>query len=95
MTTILVVKQKLGFWLTLTGMLIITLIGSTYLYLVKVAPLEFKDIDIDQNGFITFSELIYVNNYTMRKITVDNKLCTETIALKNNARLKLDCLDEK
>ena len=63
----------------------------TYFYLVQKSPLQFHEMDFNQNGYVTFFELIYANSYGTRKVTIDNVPCIEYYALTDNVRLKLEC----
>lgn len=87
-----IMKQtRLVFWLTLSSVSIIVAIVTIYFYLVQKSPLEFHEMDFNQNGYVTFFELIYANAYDTRNITVDNVPCIEYYALKDDKRLKLEC----
>jgi len=83
--------SKLIFWLTLSGMTIIVIIFSTYFYLVEKSPLTFQEMDFNKNGYVTFFELIYANSYGTREISMGDTSCIEYYALKDGARLKLEC----
>ena len=84
-------RSRLNFWLTLIGVSIIVSIGSAYLYLIKKSPLPFAEMDFDDNGLVTLSELHYANSYGTRTTVIDNKDCIEYYALKDNKRLKVSC----
>ncbi len=84
-------KSKLVFWLTLSGVSAIVAAGASYLYLTQKSPLTFGKMDFDQNGFVTFSELIYASSYGTRQVTENDMSCTEYYALKDGAKLKVIC----
>ncbi len=49
--------RRLKFWLALIGVILIAAIGSLYLYLLDASPLPVEEMDVDNNGVITFREL--------------------------------------
>lgn len=83
--------MKLPFWLTLFGVVLIVFIGTSYLYLIDKSPLTFDEMDFDQNGFVTFSELWYASSYGTRRVTEHGMSCSEYYALEDGLRLKLVC----
>jgi len=83
--------SKLVFWLTLSGVTLIVVIFVAYLYLVEKSPLTFQEMDFNQNGYVTFFELIYANSHGTRAIILDDTSCIEYYSLKDGVRLKLDC----
>jgi hypothetical protein len=86
---------KLAFWLTFSGVVLIVVGGASYLYLIWKSPLEFNEMDFDNNGFVTFSELYYASSYETRKITENGMNCIEYYALKDGFRLKLICTEDR
>ena len=84
-------RSKLAFWLALSGVSLIVVIGASYIRLVRTSPLTFEAMDFDRNGFVTFSELVYVNAYGTRQVTENGETCTEYYALKDGLRLKIVC----
>ena len=59
------------------GVMIVILIPALYLYLLMKSPLSFKEMDFDDNGFVTFSEIIYANSYCIRVIQKGQVICKE------------------
>lgn len=84
-------NNRLIFWLSFSGVTIIMIIVVAYLYLVERSPIDFEAIDFNQNGIVTFSELIYANAYGKRKLMIDGRSCIEYYALQDEKRLKLQC----
>jgi len=63
-------NRRLVFWLTFAGILLIAFIATFYLYLLQKSPLSFEEMDFDQSGYVTFSELIRANS---EKIGIDQR----------------------
>ena len=84
-------RDRITFWLTLSGVSLIVAVGASYLHLVGTSPLAFEEMDFDENGFVTFFELAYANSYGTRRITEHEKTCTEYYALKDGSQLKIIC----
>ena len=82
---------NLTFWLTSCGVELVVAVGGSYLYLMQKSPLEFDEMDFDQNGFVTFSELCYASVYGTRNITENDTHCIEYYARSDDRRLKLIC----
>ncbi len=59
------------------GVMIVIVIPALYLYLLSKSPLSFEEMDFDDNGIVTFSELIYANSYCVREIQQDQVICKE------------------
>jgi len=64
-------KEKQIALLATLGVMIVVAIPALYLYLLTKSPLSFKQMDFDDNGYVTFSELIYANSYCVRVIQND------------------------
>ena len=84
-------RNKLAFWLTLSGVALVVAVGASYLHLVARSPLAFDEMDFDDNGFVTLYELIYANAYATRQIADKERTCTEYYALQDGLRLKVVC----
>ena len=59
------------------GVMIVILVPALYLYLLVKTPLSFKELDFDDNGIVTFSELIHANLYCDREIQNGQVICKE------------------
>ena len=70
-------KEKQIALLTTFGVMIVVVIPALYLYLLTKSPLTFKEMDFDDNGIVTFSELIYANSNCVRVIQNDQVICKE------------------
>jgi len=70
-------KEKQMPLLATLGVMIVILIPALYLYLLMKSPLSFKEMDFDDNGIVTFSELIYANSYCVRVIQKGQVICKE------------------
>ena len=70
-------KEKQIALLATIGVMIVILVPALYLYLLMKAPLSFKEMDFDDNGIVTFSELIYANSYCVRVIEKGQVICKE------------------
>ena len=84
-------NSKLVFWLPLSGVSLIVVVGASYIRLVGTSPLTFDPIDFDRDGSVTFSELVYANAYGTRQVTENSRTCTEYYALKDGLWLKIVC----
>jgi len=70
-------KQKQIALLATLGVTIVVAIPALYLYLLTKSPLSFKEMDFDNNGIVTFSEIIYANAYCVRAIPKHQVICKE------------------
>ncbi len=70
-------KDKQMALLATLGVMIVIVIPALYLYLLSKSPLSFEEMDFDDNGIVTFSELIYANSYCVREIQQDQVICKE------------------
>ena len=70
-------KEKQIALLATLGVMIVVVIPALYLYLLTKSPLTFKEMDFDDNGIVTFSELIYANSNCVRVIQNDQVICKE------------------
>jgi hypothetical protein len=70
-------KEKQIALLATLGVMIVVAIPALYLYLLTKSPLSFKQMDFDDNGIVTFSELIYANSNCIRAIANDQVICKE------------------
>jgi len=70
-------KEKKIALLATLGVMIVILIPALYLYLLTKSPLSFKEMDFDDNGIVTFSEIIYANSYCVRVIQKGQVICKE------------------
>ena len=59
------------------GVMIVILIPALYLFLLLKTPLSFKELDFDDNGIVTFSEIIHANLYCDRVILNGQVICKE------------------
>ena len=59
------------------GVMIVILVPALYLFLLLKTPLSFKELDFDDNGIVTFSELIHANSHCVREIQKDQVICKE------------------
>ncbi len=70
-------KQKQIALLATLGVMIVVVIPALYLFLLAISPLSFKQMDFDDNGIVTFSELIYANSNCVRVTMLDQVICEE------------------
>ena len=66
-------KEKKTALLATLGVAIVVLIPAVYLSLLAISPLSFDEMDFDDNGFVTFSELIHANLNCYR-LTLDGSV---------------------
>ena len=71
------IKQKQAAILTTLGVLIVVTIPAAYLFLLALSPLTFDEMDFDNNGFVTFSELIHANSNCHRLVLNGQVICDE------------------
>ena len=69
-------KQKQLAILTTLGVLIVIAIPAVYLFLLSISPLTFDEMDFDDSGYVTFSELIYANS-NCHRLTLDGRVICE------------------
>ncbi len=70
-------KHKQIALLTTFGVLIVVAVPAAYLFLITISPLTFDEMDFDNNGFVTFSELIHANSNCVRLILDGQVICNE------------------
>jgi len=70
-------NQKQIALLTTVGVLIVVVIPVVYLFLLALSPLTFDEMDFDDNGFVTFSELIHANSNCHRLILNGQVICDD------------------
>ncbi len=70
-------QQKQIALLTTLGVMIVILVPALYLYLLVETSLSFKELDFDDNGIVTFPELIHANSHCVREIQKDQVICKE------------------
>ncbi len=70
-------KQKQTALLTTLGVLIVVLIPAAYLFLITLSPLTIDEMDFDNNGFVTFSEIIHANSNCHRLVLDGRVICDE------------------
>jgi hypothetical protein len=71
------IKQNQIALLATLGVVIVVLIPAAYLFLIAISPLTFDEMDFDNNGFVTFSELIHANSNCHRLILNGQVICNE------------------
>jgi len=64
-------------WAWTIGVMIVILVPALYLYLLIKTPLSFKELDFDDNGIVTFSELIHANSNCYRVTLNGQVICKE------------------
>lgn len=69
-------KNQIAFLATL-GVMIVILVPAMYLFLLLNTPLTPKELDFDDNGIVTFSELIHANLYCDRVTLNGQVICKE------------------
>ena len=77
--------------LTTLGLVIVVIPAVVYLYLLTKSPLSFKEMDFNDNGIVTFSELMYASSYGVRVIQKDERFCEEYYSLNDGKILRADC----
>ena len=70
-------KEKQTAILTTLGVLIVVTIPAAYLFLITLSPLTFDEMDFDDNGFVTFSELIHANSNCHRIVLNGEVVCDD------------------
>jgi hypothetical protein len=69
-------KKQIALLATI-GVMIVILVPALYLYLLAKTPLSFKELDFDDNGIVTFSELIHANSNCYRVTLNGQVICEE------------------
>ncbi len=62
-----------------------------YLWFLHASPLSFNEMDLNKNGWVSFSEADYTGNYGIKQIVVNGKTCTEYFAYKDGLPIKVMC----
>lgn len=65
--------------------------ASAFLYLVYQSPLTYKELDLNKNGYVSYSEVEYASNYRTRAIRKNGKECVGYYAQKDGLALKVVC----
>lgn len=68
LSVVMWLKKKQIALLATIGVMIVILVPALYLFLLLKTPLSFKELDFDDNGIVTFSELIHAHLYCDRVI---------------------------
>ncbi len=76
-SSVMSLKRKQTAILTTLGVLIVVATPAAYLFLLALSPLTFDEMDFDDNGFVTFSELIHANLNCHRVILDGWVICNE------------------
>jgi len=87
-----IIKSLLNILLLLL-FLPIAAIGLMYLWSVFNSPLSLEKMDLNEDGWVSFSEADYSGNYGTRKVGINNS-CTEYFAYKDGLPLKVVCDDK-
>jgi len=66
-----------------------------YAWLIYSSPLNIKEMDLNKNGWVSFTEAEYTASYGVREVEVDGKKCTEYFAYKDGLPLKVECNEKK
>jgi hypothetical protein len=69
-------KEKQTAILATLGVLIVITVPAVYLSLLSISPLTFDEMDFDDSGYVTFSELIHANSNCYR-LTLDGRVICE------------------
>lgn len=81
--------------IVISAALLIPVLFYLYLYVTALMDSKFtwKEMDLNNNGFVTFSEASYVSSSGARKIQVNGKECIEHFAYKDGLPVKIVCND--
>lgn len=63
----------------------------TFAWMVYVAPLSFRELDLNHDGNVSFSEVDYASSFGERPVQVNGRQCTEYFAFKDGLPLKVRC----
>ena len=69
----------------------ILLLLASYLWFIYSSPLNMSEMDLNNNGWVSFSEADYSASYGIREIQVNNESCIEYFAYKDGLPLKVTC----
>ena len=84
--------MKKGITITLSVVFIVFLgYWGLFLYFVSKSPLTYEELDLNENGNVSFFEVEYASSYGRRKIHKDGKECIEYYAQKDGLTLKVEC----
>ncbi len=64
---------------------------SFYILNLSDYRFSFSEMDLDQSGFISFTEADYVSSSGERIITVKGQSCIEYFAFKDGSTIKTKC----
>ena len=84
-------KEKLIALLATLGVALVLVPAVLYLYLLTKSSLPFAEMDFNDNGIVTFSELIYASSYGVRVIKKGQAFCEEYYSLNDSVSLRIDC----
>ena len=70
-------KEKQTAILATLGVLIVIAIPAVYLFLLSISPFTFDEMDFDDSGYVTFSELIHANSSCHRLILDGRVICDD------------------
>ena len=64
---------------------------ALYLWFIYSSPLNINEMDLNKNGWVSFTEAEYTASYGSREQVVNGKSCTEFYSLKDGLPLKVLC----
>lgn len=70
---------------------IILLLLAFPVVLVAKLPFTYSEMDLNSNGILGFSEVMYFAEYNTKEVKEGKKQCTEYYALKDGLPLKVIC----
>ncbi|WP_417542447.1 hypothetical protein [Methylophaga thalassica] len=83
--------KSIGNILKLLLLLPTGVIALVYIWSLFNSPLSFKEMDLNEDGWVSFSEADYTGNYGIRKVGINGKTCTEYFAYKDGLSIKVVC----
>ena len=84
-------REKRTALLATLGVIIVLVPAALYLHLLTQSPLSIKQMDFNDNGIVTLSELMYASAYGVRTIHRDDDSCREYCSLNDGLSLRVDC----
>lgn len=69
--------------------------AAYYAFLVFSSPLSYSEMDLNQNGFVSYEEALKLSDSDTRLVMVNGKECTEYYALKDGLPIQVVCESSK
>lgn len=75
----------------ISGAVIVVFYWVAFGWLVYMAPMSYRELDLNHDGQVSFDEVSYAASFGERALQVNGQQCTEYFANKDGLPLKVVC----